>query len=91
MSDQNNWNRLDEILYRADAGLVVYVYRVDKRGRRQAPYLLRTYPYPGLLDTLRDQHGGGDFSILIRDGNTMVLSGTFGIEGIRNRPQKWSW
>ena len=91
MSDENNWNRLDEILYRADAGLVVYVYRVDKRGRRQAPYLLRTYPYPGLLDTLRDKYGGGDFSILIRDGNTMVLSGTFGIEGIRNRPQMRPW
>ena len=91
MSDVKNWNRLDEILYRADDGLTVYVYRVDKRGRRQGSYLLRTHPYPGLLDTLRDQYGGGDFSILIRDGNTMVLSGTFGIEGDRNRPQKWSW
>ena len=91
MSDVKNWNRLHEILYRADDGLTVYVYRVDKRGRRQGKYLLRTYPYPGLLDTLRDKYGGGDFSILIRDGNTMVLSGTFGIEGTRNRPQKWSW
>ena len=91
MSDVKNWNRLDEVLYRADDGLTVYVYRVDERGRRQGKYLLRTYPYPGLLDTLRDKYGGGDFSILIRDGNTMVLSGTFSIEGIRNRPQQWSW
>ena len=91
MSDIKKWNRLDEILYRADAGLLVYVYRVNKRGRRQGSYLLRTYPYPGLLDTLRDKYGGGDFSILIRDGNTMVLSGTFGIEGIRNRPQMRPW
>ena len=88
MSDVENWNRLDEILCQADAGLLVYVYRVNKRGRRQGSYLLRTYPYPGLLDTLRDKYGGGDFSILIRDGNTMVLSGNFSIEGIRNRPQK---
>ncbi len=91
MSDVKNWNQLDEILYRADDGLTVYVYRVDKRGRRQGKYLLRAYPYPGLLDTLRDKYGGGDFSILIRDGNTMVLSGNFSIEGIRNRPQIRSW
>ena len=91
MSDEKYWNRLHEILNRADAGLDVYVYRVNKRGRRQTPYLLRTYPYPELLDTLRDKYGGGDFSILIRDGSTMVLSGTFSIEGTRNRPQKWSW
>ncbi len=91
MSDVKNWNRLDEILYRADDGLTVYVYRVNKRGRRQGKYLLRTYPYPSLLDTLRDKYGGGDFSILVRDGNTMVLSGTFSIEGIRNRPQIRPW
>lgn len=39
MSDVENWNRLDEILYRADDGLTVYVYRVDKRGRESICYV----------------------------------------------------
>jgi len=85
MGDENDWARLHEILCEGDAGLLVYVYRLDRRGRRQKPYMLRTYPYGGLLERLRDEFGGGDFGILIRDGRTMVLSGEFSVEPPRQR------
>ena len=86
MFDEKNWSHLHKILNQEDIDLDVYVYRLDSRGRRQKPYLLRTYPYHGLLETLRDDYGGGDFSILIRDGRTMVFAGEFIIQAIPNRP-----
>jgi hypothetical protein len=44
-----------------------------------------------MLDTLRDEYGGGDFHIMIRDGNQMVLSAPYSVEGIRNRPLNRPW
>jgi hypothetical protein len=85
MADLKKWDHLQDIIYKGDPDLTVYVYRVDSRGKRQKPYLLRTYPDHGLLETLRDDHGAGEFDIMIRDGNIMVLSGRFGFELPLNR------
>ena len=91
MSDEKNWIKLYEILSEGDLDLVVYVYCLDARGKRQKPYLWRTYPHDELLDTLRDEYGGGEFYIMIRDGNQMVLSAPYSVEGIRTRSQKRPW
>ncbi len=91
MSDEKNWIKLYLILSEGDLDLVVYVYRLDARGKRQKPYLWRTYPHDDLLETLRDEFGGGEFYIMIRDGNQMVLSAPYSVEGIRTRSQKRPW
>ena len=64
---------LHDILYRADPRHSLYVYRVGKDDRVQRPYLYKCEPWPGLLETLRDQYGGGHFRILVRCGRVMVL------------------
>ncbi len=51
-----------------------YVYRVDHE-KPIRPALVKCVPYPALFDDLRDEHGGGDFQVMIRRGSTMLLSG----------------
>ncbi len=51
-----------------------YVYRM-KHGKPVRPALVKCVPYPALFDDLRDEHGGGDFQVMIRRGSTMLLSG----------------
>ncbi len=53
----------------------LYVYRVVD-GEPVSPALIKGRPFPDLLDYLRDHHGGGKFRIMIRRGETMMLSGT---------------
>lgn len=43
--------------------------------RKIKPALYAGAPYDGLIEWLRDQHGGGDFHIIIRRGKRMELSG----------------
>ncbi len=49
-------------------------------GQPVSPALLKCQPFPDLLDYLRDQHGGGNFRLLIRRGDKMLLSGIIAIE-----------
>lgn len=51
-----------------------YVYRI-KEGKPLRPAIIKCVPYPELFDDLRDRHGGGDFQVMIRRGETMMLSG----------------
>ncbi len=53
----------------------LYVYRVVD-GKWVKPALIKGRPFPDLLDYLRDHHDGGKFWIIIRRGETMLLSGT---------------
>jgi hypothetical protein len=53
----------------------LYVYRVVN-GEPVRPALINGQPFPDLLDYLRDHHDGGKFWIIIRRGETMMLSGT---------------
>lgn len=62
-----------------------YVYRIAD-GKPRRPAIIKCVPYPGLFDDLRDEHGGGDFQIMIRRGETMMLSGKLCIaEPLRRR------
>jgi hypothetical protein len=60
----------------------LYVYRVVE-GKTQKPALLKTVPFSGLESHLRDEHGGGEFQIMIRRGEKMLLAGAVAIASPR--------
>lgn len=64
------WQVLDE----SGPEYRIYVYRVV-HGQAVTPAMWKGGPFPDLLDYLRDQHGGGEFRILIRRSDRMILSG----------------
>ena len=64
----------------------LYVYRIGPDGRAEQPYLLRSTPWPELLEQLRDVHGGGDFRIMIREGREMLFRGDVAIARRVNSP-----
>ena len=76
----NTWDILWEKLEESDGMSTAYVYRLDAQDKPQKPYLLRCGAWPGLPATLRDEHGGGSFLIMIRRGRKMVFTGTVSIE-----------
>jgi hypothetical protein len=81
---------LHDILFRADPHHAVYVYRVDAKGRVLRPYLYKCDPWPGLLETLRDEFGGGDFKIMVRRGRTMVVSAQLSVVRLSQVPRLMS-
>ncbi len=63
----------------------VYAYRITETGKLIKPYLFRS---TGVIDSdsdlfhfLRDDYGGGEFRIFIRDGSRMVFSGDIAVWG----------
>jgi len=64
------WQLLDD----SDPRLRTYVYRLLD-GLKLKPALYIGAPYDGLMEWLRDKHGGGAFHIIIRRGKRMELSG----------------
>jgi hypothetical protein len=74
--------RLDELLWQLledrDHRLRAYIYRMRDK-QKIIPAIYSGAPFPDLCDWLRDEHGGGDFHIIIRRGKKMELSGVIGI------------
>ena len=66
-------------LFNENEKQTLYVYRVGPGGQPINPYLFQTSPYEGLLETLRDGHGGGHFRIMIREGRKMIFRGDIAI------------
>jgi hypothetical protein len=66
--------KLDDILRDHDFRLRMYVYRM-RDGLKLKPAILICAPFPNLFDHLRDEHGGGDFAIIIRRAKTIELCG----------------
>lgn len=62
----------------------VYVYRLQRSGKAEKPYLFKSTGYfdsdTELFEYIRGEFRGGEYRILIRDGSTMVYSGEIGIE-----------
>ena len=75
-------DRLDEMLWQLlSAGNPrdrLYVYRLQD-GTAVRPAIIKGSPFPDLMDVLRDTHGGGEFRIMIRRGDTLLLSGAIAI------------
>lgn len=72
--DERFWQLLDESNPRDRA----YVYRIaDNRPLR--PALFVGIPYPDLVEDLRTDEGGGDFQVMIRRGEIMLIAGKISI------------
>ena len=79
-SETRKWERLHTLIDQDDWELTVYVYRVDSSGRKITPFLAKWGMHAGLLDSLRDEFGTGEYHLMIRQGNTMIFTGTIGVE-----------
>ena len=74
-SDAATWERLWAVLEQDDFDQTVYGYRVDQAGQAIKPYLFCWYGHSGLVDTIRDKFGSGEYRLLIRKDRKMVFSG----------------
>ena len=66
--------RLFALLDEQDPRDRCYVYRV-KDGKPVRPALFKCIPHPRLIDLLRVRFLGGDFQVMIRRGEKMLISG----------------
>ncbi len=78
-SESKMWDRLYVLLAKDDDRQTVYGYRLDRFGKAMKPYLFRWYMHDGLLESIRNQYGPGEYRLLIREGRTMVFSGVIGL------------
>lgn len=81
------WDRLWSVLFDVDESAVAYVYRVNAHGEVARHYAIRCDVWPGLVEMLRDDHGGGVFQIRIRSGRVMKFSGQIAIESTPATPR----
>ena len=88
ITDQATWNRLFIVLGEDDAGMTVYGYRLDYRGKAIKPYLFRWPCHTWLLESIRDEYGPGDYRLLIRKDREMVFGGSISI-GPAPRNRSW--
>ena len=79
-SETRKWERLFKLLEDDDWEQTVYVYRLDLLGRTVKPYSAKWGMHAGLLDSLREEFGTGEYHLMIREGKTMVFTGTIGVE-----------
>ncbi len=79
-SETRKCERLFRLLEQDDWEQTVYVYQVDSSGRKITPFLAKWGMHTGLLDSLRDEFGSGEYHLMIRQGNTMLFTGTVGVE-----------
>ena len=79
-SEERMWERLFQLLAQDDWEQTVYIYRVGPTGRKITPYIAKWGVHSYLLDSIRDEFGSGLYHLMIRDGKTMVFTGTIGLE-----------
>ena len=83
-------DRLMSVLLREHPAAVVYVYRLGRDRRRIRPHLMKSAARIEVLEILRDEHGGGEFNVLVREGRTMVCSGNILVIAGRSEPEQMS-
>ncbi len=54
-------------------------------GKTIKPYLAKWGMHADLLYSLRDNFGSGEYHLMIRQGKTMLFTGTIGVECPRRR------
>jgi hypothetical protein len=77
-SNERLEGQLWQILDRADPRDRLYVYRILD-GEVMKPAVLKCQPFPELMPYLQDRFNGGDFQLLIRRSDRMILAGTIAI------------
>ncbi len=79
-SETRKWERLYRLLAQDDWDQTVYVYGVDAAGKTTPPYLAKWGMHADLLDSIRDEFGSGEYHLMVRQGKTMIFTGTIGVE-----------
>ena len=79
-SDDDLHERFYQLLELVDERDRLYVYRLQNN-KAIKPAMIKGIPFPELLDVLRDKHGGGQFRVMIRRGETLLLAGRIGVGG----------
>jgi hypothetical protein len=69
------WDRLWPILYGRNGNDIIYVYRVGPDNIPVKSHLLKSGTYPDFIEWLRDNHGHGEYRLLIRRVREMIFSG----------------
>jgi hypothetical protein len=77
-ADDDLHERFYQLLEGVDERDRMYVYRL-RNGSAIRPAIMKGRPFPELLNVLRDEHGGGEFRVMIRRGETLLLSGRIGV------------
>ncbi len=54
--------------------------RTTASGKTIKPYRAKWGMHAGLLDSIRDEFGSGEYHLMIRQGKTMLFTGTIGVE-----------
>ena len=78
-SDEGVWERLWSALDDPTGLRQVYVYALGAHRRPRKGYIWKGFAWPDLPELLRDDFGGGEFRVLIREGRRMVFSGNIAI------------
>jgi len=79
-SETRKWERLHRLLAQDDWDQTVYVYAVDASGKMTKPCIAKWGMHAGLLDSIRDDFGSGEYHLMIRRGKTMLFTGTIGVQ-----------
>ena len=87
-SDDDLHEQFYQLLEGVDERDRLYVYRL-RDGKAIKPAIIRGMPFPELLDVLRDSHGGGEFRVMIRRGEKLLLAGRIGVVPLL-RSRTWS-
>jgi len=78
-SETRKWMRLHDLIDDDNWDQIVYIYRVGANGQKITLYVAKWNMHAGLLDSIRDEFGTGEYHLMIRDGKTMVFTGTIGV------------
>jgi len=71
-SDTRTWNRLYELLAEDSWDQIVYGYRVDRFGQPIKPYLFKWGMHSNLIESIREDFGGGEYRLLVRGSNNAL-------------------
>ena len=77
-ADDRLHDRFWQLLECVDEHDRIYVYRL-RDGKPIRPAIYKGTPFRELLEFLRDDHGGGEFQVMIRRGEQMLLTGAIAI------------
>lgn len=73
------WDRLWFILRGGNENDIIYAYRMGPDGRMVKPSVEKCGAFPDFLQWLLDNHGHGEYRLLIRRGRKMIFSGNIGL------------
>jgi hypothetical protein len=87
-ADDDLHEKFYQLLECADERDRIYVYRLQN-GKAITPAIVKGMPFPELLDVLRDEHGGGEFRVMIRRGETLLMAGRIGVGAPPRSLARW--